>query len=273
MNIQHGADKNFTLSDQLKDVETRGGYHKGKYVLPKLFESLSLKKNCRILDVGTGIGYVLKGLEDSGYKNILGLEPGGRVNDSPFDYVLDIHTSEFLKKFPDRKFDIVMSFGVIEHVGTVDGHSMLAEDYSAIRDKFYKDCLDLIDENGFLLVFGPNRLFPFDIQHGPANYGPLRKIKKYLPFLRMLTIPFHSENFLVSWDDVDKSCNKISSENNFSIAPYYLKQNGLVAGFGRKNKFILNLFRAYTHLIDRLNKNVAKYFHTHTLYICQKKIR
>ncbi len=70
--------------------------HRGSKILPKLFEDLGIGKNARILYVGTGMGYVLKGLKSAEYENVLVLEPGGRFDKSPFYFVLQLLTYEFI---------------------------------------------------------------------------------------------------------------------------------------------------------------------------------
>jgi SAM-dependent methyltransferase len=73
--------------------------------------------------------------------------------------------------FPTNYFDIVYSLGVIEHIGTTDGHQNLAANYQSIREHFAKELLRVTKENGGIIISCPNKSFPIDIQHGPISSG------------------------------------------------------------------------------------------------------
>ena len=270
MPVRKGADSEYQVSEGLKTAETISSTYKGKVIIPRLLRRLGQDRNARVMDVGTGLGFILQGLKEAGFENVVGLEPGGRFNDSEFAFVYQEFISDYISARPMSKFDLVMSHGVIEHIGTTDGHANLAADFQRDRREFYRDCLSAVDDDGFLLVFGPNRLFPFDIQHGSAQYGPLGKIKKLAPFLKMLTIPWSKENFLVSWDDVNREVLSVATDGGFSIEAFYLPQSGFVVGANSKSPFLRTAFQLYTKCIDRLPSFIAKFLHTHTLYICKK---
>jgi len=75
-------------------------------------------KSVKILEAGCGHGGIVKYLYDIGYKNVAGLE----ISDSSVDFLnqaypeLDVKQGD-IRKMPYEKesFDVVLSYGVIEH--------------------------------------------------------------------------------------------------------------------------------------------------------------
>ena len=272
-----GANSSFKLEKQFKATEALGGHHVAQNYLPKLFQDLGINHQAKILDIGCGIGIMVRTLGEIGY-DAYGLEPGGRFNEIEPEmrpYIYNCYADEYGKIASDKndKFDVVMSFGVIEHVGTIDGHACLSSDFLDYRFQFIEDQIKLLKPGGILLVMGPNRLFPFDFQHGSHDYGFLSVIKKKLPFIKILqklTLPWHSKNYLVSWDDLYKIGKKLESEldldNDFSY--FCPKQDNLLglSSLQGKDKEQL-LFRIYTKLVDKLPTQFRKVLYTHTLFV------
>ncbi|MDL5032883.1 class I SAM-dependent methyltransferase [Pelomonas sp. APW6] len=71
--------------------------------------------------------------------------------------------------FADASFDVVYALGVIEHIGTLNGHCTLAPDYEAQRQRFANELLRVTRPGGRVIVACPNKRFPMDIQHGPSD--------------------------------------------------------------------------------------------------------
>jgi SAM-dependent methyltransferase len=71
--------------------------------------------------------------------------------------------------FPDGCFDAVITLGTIEHIGTLTGHITLAADYRARRNSFAAELLRVTRPGGRLLVSCPNKSFPVDTHHQPAD--------------------------------------------------------------------------------------------------------
>jgi SAM-dependent methyltransferase len=77
--------------------------------------------------------------------------------------------------FDDASFDVVISSGLIEHIGifeTVEGHYIARRlpDCHAQRRQFAGELLRVLAKDGFILLDHPNGSFPVDFWHGtPAR--------------------------------------------------------------------------------------------------------
>ena len=271
-----GGDPLYELGKLSKINEEKGSSFIAKNYLPKLFSSLNIDKKASVLDVGCGIGKMVETLREIGY-DAYGLEPGGRYNEIDQEmrkFICNCYADDYLK-ISNKKYNVVMSFGVIEHVGTTDGHDSLSPDFLDYRYRFIEDQIKLLKPGGFLLVHGPNRLFPFDFQHGSHSYGFLPILKKKLSFVKLLqklTIPWHRKNYLVSWNDIFKICKRINSKTNPSVSFSYFcpKQDNLLglSSFERRNN-LKTIFRIYTKFVDSMPTNIRKALYTHTLFVLQ----
>ena len=273
-----GADPSFQLEEKPKAYEVSGGRHIAKEYLPKLFTELGIDSKAKVLDVGCGIGIMVETLREIGY-DAYGLEPGGRFNEiEPVkkQFIHNCYADEYAKSGKYNTFDVVMSFGVIEHVGTIDGHASLSPNFLEYRFQFIEDQVRLLKPGGFLIVMGPNRLFPFDFQHGSHSYGFLSVIKKRMPFVKILqklTLPWHAKNFLVSYDDLlvigKEVSSKLDLNNNFS---YFCPKQSNLLGLSslEGNKKLVSLYRLYVSLIDKLPIQFRKVLYTHTLFVLKR---
>lgn len=132
-----------------------------------------------VLDAGCGIGQDVVGMNRDGFSavgldvsSVAGLWSGlGRDADT---FVVGDVTN---LPFPSGSFDAVISLGVVEHVGTVNGHLTLAPDYREQRARFAAELKRVTRPGGRVLIACPNKRFPIDIQHGPNDaltHSPLR---------------------------------------------------------------------------------------------------
>jgi SAM-dependent methyltransferase len=71
--------------------------------------------------------------------------------------------------FAANSFDFVMSLGVMEHIGTLNGHCTLSKTYTEDRSRYADEIVRVTKPNGTIVIAAPNKLFPVDIQHGPTD--------------------------------------------------------------------------------------------------------
>lgn len=133
-----------------------------------------------VLEVGCGVGAMVEVAHDAGYRaygvDVPSLAP--RWADTRLDRAryFAVDPREFVLPFKDASLDFVFTLGVIEHVGTVDGHATRRPDYHAVRRAWIREVYRVVRPGGHLLVGGPNRGFPVDAAHGPDGAaGPVAR--------------------------------------------------------------------------------------------------
>jgi SAM-dependent methyltransferase len=83
--------------------------------------------------------------------------------------------------FVDSSFDLVISLGVIEHIGTLNGHCTLSRTYFEDRLKYAQEIVRVTKLNGTIIIAAPNKSFPIDIQHGPTDaLSPKAPIRTFI---------------------------------------------------------------------------------------------
>ena len=122
----------------------------------------------RTLSVGCGIAEDVDALHNSGFE-AFGLDPGYRATqwlerDSLGRLVRGDGTA---LPFRDNVFDVVMSSGVIEHVGAVGSSLELQPDYYEQRTLYAREMVRVLKPGGCILIDTPNKRFPIDCWHGP----------------------------------------------------------------------------------------------------------
>jgi SAM-dependent methyltransferase len=147
-------------------------HHCGQAVFDLYLKRLLEKsQGLRILDVGCGVGKSVMALVNAGF-DAYGVD---LPNLAPFWAAAKNYGDRFVEAsatqlpFADDYFDFCYSFGVIEHIGTVNGHCTLAPDYQQQRNQYAREILRVTKPGGRILIACPNKSFPIDIQHGPGD--------------------------------------------------------------------------------------------------------
>lgn len=102
------------------------------------------KSNLEILEIGSGRGWLCKKMAD--YGSITGLEPVAPVVKYAKKLFpeIDFHagfSSDFIKQFPDKKFDVIVSTEVLEHITD--------------KTAFMQDVRTLLKPNGIIILTTP----------------------------------------------------------------------------------------------------------------------
>lgn len=136
------------------------------------------------LDVGCGIGRLVDLLREAGY-DAWGVDNGHRVA----GWSHRRHTDRLLMAggeqmpFPENRFDLVFSSGVIEHVGCDGDARTPSPGYEEARRAFARDSVRVTRPGGYINFTCPNRRFPFDLFHRTNEFNPFRFHWPWDPFL------------------------------------------------------------------------------------------
>lgn len=145
------------------------------YVVPiinDLFKNVADKKQIKILSVGCGNGEDVDTIIEAGYL-AYGLDTGYRSKEwanRKHPEVFQVADARRIP-FPDATFDLVLSFGVIEHIGAVGDTLELLPDYEEHRKKYAQEIMRVTKPGGHALITTPNKRFPMDMWHGPFIAG------------------------------------------------------------------------------------------------------
>ena len=135
------------------------------------------------LDVGCGVGELVKQLRQEGIQSY-GIDlPSNSTHWAMAGAEPDSMFGADARQLPfaDNSFDLVMSFGVIEHIGTVNGHCTLSDTYVEDRRRYAAEIVRVTRPSGSIVIAAPNKLFPVDIQHGPTDaVGPKAPIRSFI---------------------------------------------------------------------------------------------
>jgi SAM-dependent methyltransferase len=159
-----------------------------------------------ILDVGCGVGGMVNALVDRGYDafgvDLLdNVEAWQRLGRSRERFCV-VSPDHLVLPFADGSIDFIFSLGVIEHVGTTNGHSDRRPDYHDVREQWLREVYRVLKPGGHMLIGGPNRHFPIDT-HGPDS----RASALELWLSRKARVSIHKtwgEHFLWAFEDFDR---------------------------------------------------------------------
>lgn len=198
---EEGVCPDTTTEDYASDQSMTNVRKTLEYLLP-IVERVGAR---RIVDVGCGVGTMVATLLEQGYDaygtDLPGLERYWTQLHRPRDRFFLVGAQNTRLPFRTGSIDFTFTLGVIEHVGTADGHADRLPDYHAVRRRWLHELLRVVRCGGWALVGGPNRNFPVDVAHGPdSRASPLER-----GLSRLLGATVHKpwgENFLWSYGDL-----------------------------------------------------------------------
>lgn len=156
------------------------------------------------VDLGCGVGTMVTELLNHGIDaygvDLISLNPFWEKMGHDKDRFFFVDPYKFELPFADNSIDFAFSFGVIEHIGTSDGHADRMTNYHELRKNWLREVYRVLKPGGKMLIGGPNRNFPIDTAHGPDS-----KASRFeLMLSRWAGATVHKtwgENFLWSYAD------------------------------------------------------------------------
>lgn len=217
---------------------------------------IGLRDGERVLDVGCGVGCNVQAMRQAGYE-AYGIDlpnhlEAWRQTSAPPDAFFCADGCAL--PFCDNVFDTVMSFGVVEHIGSTTGGGVLREDYWDARRAYARELVRVCRPGGRILVACPNLRFPIDIQHPPPEGGWLRKklfaatsINLHWPMGRYHLLSFGQIKRLFCHDAGASDCSALPLRGYF--------------GFSRMRKGVLGMMRsvaaAYVNNLPKMFRPTA----------------
>jgi SAM-dependent methyltransferase len=200
----------------------------------------------RVLDVGCGVGRTISSLLEEGYEaygidlpclSQFWSQAGNSVDNFMCCDALNL-------PFQDDYFDVVISLGVIEHIGTVSGHTTLRPDYRKLRQKYADELTRVTRPGGRILLAGPNKRFPIDPQHQVRDDASPKGLSiairdKIFQKTGLNIHPVWGDYHLMSYSDVDELFCRSRKASRYEALPL-------------KNYFGFNMFKSgYFRFFDR----------------------
>lgn len=170
------------------------------YILPYIVKTGSHT----ILDVGCGVGTMVNILTKEGFDtygvDLIGLAKYWKKQQFDPEHFFVVDPVHFELPFAENSFDFVFTMGVIEHIGTTNGHSDRYENYKEFRKKWLREVFRVVKPGGHMLIGGPNKNFPVDTAHGLDSKASLLE-KKISSLVGVSIHKTWGENFLWSYKD------------------------------------------------------------------------
>jgi SAM-dependent methyltransferase len=173
------------------------------YLLP-----MAQAKGARsVLDVGCGVGtmvqaFIAKGFDAYGV-DLPGLHRHWSRQGLPADRMFIVDPARLRLPFADGGVDFLFTLGVIEHVGTSDGHADRLPNHHELRQQWLRELYRVVRPGGAMLIGGPNRRFPVDMAHGLDSRAS--GLERWLS-AKMKTSVHRTwgDNFLWAYEDIDR---------------------------------------------------------------------
>lgn len=192
-----------TTDDYAADQESVNARKTIDYLLPRVRDHHAQS----VLDVGCGIGEMVRTFLDLGYDaygvDLPHLTRHWRRLGLPFDRMFVVSPDGFRLPFSNGSVDFVYTLGVIEHVGTSNGHSDRLPSYHEIRRQWLRELFRVTKPGGCMLIGGPNRGFPVDAAHDLDSRAS--SLERWIS--RKLKTSIHKtwgEGFLWSYRDITR---------------------------------------------------------------------
>ncbi|GMR23754.1 MAG: hypothetical protein BMS9Abin37_2215 [Acidobacteriota bacterium] len=179
------------------DDEEIGVGHRMKHFYVPLFRDFCRQrglepKQVRILDCGCGNGTSVEHLREAGFfASGVDLAPTRYQQWRQRPRLPGVHRSQAdatYLPFVDGSFDIVLSSGLIEHIGVAEQsepeyHVRPLPNQQELRGRFLSECLRVLRRPGVFYLDYPNGLFPIDFWHNDYRSRPRvhRPGEKFLP--------------------------------------------------------------------------------------------
>lgn len=197
-------------------------YKKSKFIYANETENLAvtylaaldtalqqLSKDAKILEIGCGNGFLLKGLHAKGYGNVFGVEPSTEAVEKSDPLIRKQIIADVLQPttFKPETFDLICFFQVLEHMPDPDQflklcYSLLSpggfivafnHDAESLQAKILRERSPIIDVGHYCLfskrtmekIFRKNQLLPIKV-FSPKNVVSLKHILLLVPFSKKL---------------------------------------------------------------------------------------
>jgi SAM-dependent methyltransferase len=192
-----------TTDEYAADQESVNVRKTVEYLLP-MIEARGAKS---VVDIGCGVGAMVRTLLDAGCDaygvDLPQLHRHWARLGLPTDRMFVIAPDSFGLPFADDSVDFVYTLGVIEHVGTSNGHSDRLPDYHVLRERWLREVFRIVRPGGCMLVGGPNRGFPVDVAHDLDSRASW--IERWISGkLKASVHRTWGENFLWAYKDIDR---------------------------------------------------------------------